>query len=105
MRTCEEQLATIEERACRLRSRQAARRSMAAGALATMACMVGIVVAAIGMSQLNLNDTDIASGQGSFGSLILNDATQGYVLIGALSFLLGACVTLLCVHLHDQRKS
>ena len=44
------------------------------------------------------------SSTGAFGSLILSSPYLGYIVIGTLSFALGVCLTLLCLHLRAKEK-
>ena len=102
MRTSEEQLMIIGSRARHLRSRRSARRAVTVGSLAVAARLALIVVVSFSLPQM---PREVAlSPQSSYGSLLLRGPASGYVLIGVLAFLLGVCVTLLCLHLRNRSR-
>ena len=101
MRNLDEQLREIQSRSVKLKTERRDRQVLAAGGLMTCVCLILITAVALSLPAV----FDGASGGGSrYGSLILSTPAMGYVIIGVLAFLLGICVTLLCVHLARRGK-
>lgn len=96
MRNTEDQLLEIKERSARLITEREKRRSVILSRVSVCVCVVLIVAAAVSLSFLS-EGTGIVPG--NYGSLILTSQHLGWVVIGVLAFLLGVCVTLLCVRL------
>ena len=63
----------------------------------TVGGLLAVIFAADGLSRLRIQEETVAA-QG-YGSLIGAGPVAGYVLIGTLSFILGAAVTLICISL------
>lgn len=102
MRSTDEQLAEIAKRATRMSAQAASRRRAALDALAAAACLILIAFVATTTPQLGAAPTGVSASQ--FGSLALTGGAVGYVLIGVLAFLLGVCITMLCIHLRNGRR-
>lgn len=101
MRSTDEQLNEITARAAALRRRQRLRRRIAAESLAACVCLALLIRGAVVMPAF---ETAIRnSADAYYGGLLLSSPSLGYVVIGVLGFLLGICITLLCIHLHKQR--
>ena len=103
MRTCDEQLMEIQARGARLKSRVAWRRKVPVNALATSALLVLLAFVSVTLSGHDISDTAITEQQ-AYGSLVLTSPLMGLVIINVLSFMLGVCVTLLCLHLRDRPR-
>jgi len=96
MRNLDEQLREIHTRSEKLKKARRDRRALALGGSLSCTCLVLIVIVSLSLPSFS----DAAAAQNSrYGSLILSAPYLGYVIIGVLAFLLGICVTLLCVHL------
>ncbi len=96
MRNLDEQLREIHTRSEKLKKTRRDRRVLALGGLLSCACLALIVAVSLSLPSFS----NAAAAQNSrYGSLILAAPYLGYVIIGILAFLLGICVTLLCVHL------
>ncbi|MBR6312929.1 MAG: hypothetical protein IKR51_08165 [Oscillospiraceae bacterium] len=74
------------------------RRSVILSRVSVCVCVVLIVAAAVSLSFLSEGAGIVP---GNYGSLILTTSHMGWAVIGVLAFLLGVCVTLLCVRLRD----
>ncbi|MBQ3405439.1 MAG: hypothetical protein IJG63_08505 [Oscillospiraceae bacterium] len=101
MRKTDEQLRIIMDRSENLKKKRNDRRVLTLGALASCACLA--LIAAVSMSLPAFFD-GAAGNSGRYGSLILSTPGLGYVIIGVLAFLLGICVTLMCVHLSRRGR-
>ncbi len=102
MRSTDGQLWEIMKRADHIKEKRSAQRIAASFALASCACMALLVVTFLYLP--GLSETATAQANGHFGSLLLNASYMGYVVVGVLAFLLGVCVTMLCLHLRRLRK-
>ena len=96
MRDLDVQLQEIRMRSEQLKEDENSRRTLGLEVLSLCACLAVLIAAALSMPAFS----DVASSRTArYGSLILSTPSLGYVVIGALAFLLGICVTLLCVRL------
>ena len=102
MRSTDEQLREIMKRADHIQNKRTSQKAIVSYALAACACMALFVVASLYLPGLSAAGN--AEGNVHYGSLLLNTSYMGYVVIGVLAFLLGVCVTLLCLHLRRLRK-
>lgn len=101
MRTTAERLAAAKQRARELeraRQRRRARGILCAG---TAACLVVIVSLALVMPGITEGFSDTALGGGMAAS-IFSGRSLGYLVVGLLAFVLGVCVTVLCVRLRGH---
>ena len=101
MRQTDDQLREILERSEKLK-RKASRRIAAAQALSAAACFV--LLLALSLTIPTVSGAAGGPEPGSYGSLILSSPQLGYMVIAVVAFLLGVCVTLLCVHLRKQNR-
>ena len=92
MRTLDEPLGLIRGKAAkRLEKRRRLLRSGAASA-------AGLLLAAALGVFLPRQETGLAMPEGGgFGSLVLSSPILNYVVVAVLAFILGICITLLCV--------
>ena len=105
MRDTDERLREILRKAGPVRERRKLRRQILADALAS--CVTLCLMIAVFRVLPRLNTADAAGGAGHYGSLLIAPPGLGLVIIGLLSFALGVCVTLLCIHrkkLKEQGK-
>lgn len=102
MRNIDEQMAEIKKRSDRMKRKQLLRQKITADTAAVCACLVLLVAAAPAMPAVSYGMQYSAGTY--YGSLLLPSSTLGYVVIAVLGFLLGICVTLLCVHMHKQKE-
>lgn len=102
MRTTEIQLREILERSERVRVRRGLHKRMTVEGISALVCLVLIVGASLAVPRpacATLQNTE-----GSYGSLILGISWVSYVIIGLLTFALGICATLLCIHWQQLRQ-
>lgn len=102
MRTPYEQLNTILRKAEDKRAQRKRRRRILREAGLSSLCLCLIVAAARFLPRFE--GTANAGAGERYGSLILSSPFVGYVVIGALSFVLGVCFTLLCLHLRRKER-
>ena len=102
MRSTDEQLNEITVRSAKLRKKQKMSRIIAAESISVCVCLVLLICSACIMPSLETTVQD--SSMEYYGGMLLSSPSLGYVVIGVLGFLLGICITLLCVHLHKQQK-
>lgn len=102
MHSTDEQLNEITARAAKLRKKQTLRRTMAAESVFGCICLALLIHCAGAMPAFETAVQDSADAY--YGGMLLSSPALGYVVIGVLGFLLGICITLLCVNLHKQGK-
>ena len=102
MRSTDEQLREIMKRGDYIKEKKSSQKAAASFALAACACVALLIVTTLYLPGLTTAGTPQANGH--YGSLLLNTSYMGYVVIGILAFLLGVCVTMLCLHLRRLRK-
>lgn len=102
MRSTDDQLREIMKRADFIKDKKKSQKIVASYVLSIVACILLVVVTALHLPGLSSLETTQVNGY--YGSLLLSTAYMGYVVIGLLAFLLGVCVTLLCLHLRRMRK-
>ena len=93
MRTTAERLAEAKRRARELereRQRRRARGILCAGTAACLAIIVSLALAMPGIAE-GFSDTTLGGGR-----------SLGYLVVGLLAFVLGVCVTVLCVRLRGH---
>ena len=100
MRSSDEQLSVILNKAQEKRKTMRKRKRVVREAGLTALCLCLIVAASFFMPQTE--QSVMQETQGAYGSLILSSTYVGYIVIGVLSFALGACLTLLCLHLRQS---
>ncbi len=97
MRSIDEQMELILEKAQMKQEKDRLRKAHALQGAVTASGLFAVLLAADGLSRLQLAGGTVAAE--AYGSLIGAGPAGGYVLIGALSFILGAAVTLVCIFL------
>jgi Mn2+/Fe2+ NRAMP family transporter len=102
MRTDSERIEAMHERAMQLKSRQRRKRAQAAQVIASVACFSVVLVMAMAMPEL-----EQAAPTSPFptmsGSMFTDSGALGHVVVGTISFFLGAAVTAFCFHLRAWR--
>ncbi len=105
MRSNDERVAAVEKRVKEWERQKKQRLSRYIGLSAAAACLlivIGIGVAMPGI-MAGLTEGDYTS-TGMMASIFYEGSTLGYVLIGLMAFILGACLTVLCFLLHCRDK-
>lgn len=95
MRSTDEQLKEILRRSEAIKEKRAIQKRLRASALASCACAALLI--AVFAYLPRIKDTAQSSTAQRYGSLLLTAPYMGYVVVGALAFLLGICVTILCI--------
>lgn len=105
MRTTEERVRLIRERAAEKRRTAQKRRRLAQCAGCVAASLLLIVGLGARLSGLTLSENAPGTGETpGAASLIGRSDALGYIVMGVLAFLLGACVTMLLYRLRGGRK-
>jgi len=93
MRQIDDQLSEILRRTDIIREKTKLKKQMLTEAAVSVICF-----AFIALSLFNMPEPGSAAGDETrYGSLILSSQYIGYIVIGALAFIIGVCVTLLCI--------
>jgi len=100
LRGTDEQMKDIMRRAERLRERKSAKSRIASLAGSSLLSLVLLIAAASYIPALGGHES-VSAADGHYGSLIISGPGLGYAVIGILAFVLGICVTLLCLALRD----
>lgn len=99
MHSNEERMAAVKQRAAQLKREQQKRQSVLAAA-GSLALIIGL---SLGMPSL-LERTSHYTGYAATASIFQSGAALGFWVIGLVAFVLGVCVTLLCVRLQRLSK-
>ena len=105
MRNHEERLEEVQKRIAQVQYKQKQRRSYMMAVSSVAICLVVIVGLASVMPGVAQNI--IVSDYDTFkttASIFTEGTMFGYLLIGLIAFVLGVCVTILCLHIHNLQK-
>ena len=94
MRNTDDQLKEIMQRSKTIKAKHDSKVAIAAEAVSSVICLILMVVVIALLPGFNAGG-NVAT-QVQYGSLILRSSYIGYVIVGALAFILGILVTLLC---------
>ena len=76
-----------------------------AAVFAMAACLVVIVSVSLSLPGiLNRIEPGTSFGYETAATILGGSTALGYMVIGLLAFILGACVTILCFHIHQLNK-
>ena len=95
MRNTDEQLREILRRSETIKEKRIIEKRLRASALAS--CVSLFFLIAVFAFLPRITETAQSSTAQWYGSLLLTAPYMGYVVVGTLAFLLGVCVTLLCI--------
>ncbi len=101
MLNTDEQLKTIMDRAKVIKSKHDIKVTIAVEAVSSALCLM--VLAAVAILLPGFNTGSNVATQVQYGSLILRASYIGYVVIGALAFILGILITLLCTQVRKLK--
>ncbi|MCR4727922.1 MAG: hypothetical protein K5796_04645 [Lachnospiraceae bacterium] len=101
MLNTDEQLKTIMDRAKVIKKKHDVKVTIAVEAVSSALCL--IVLAAVTVLLPGFDAGSTAATQVRYGSLILRSSYIGYVVIGALAFILGILITLLCTQVRKLK--
>ncbi|NLB50110.1 MAG: DUF4179 domain-containing protein [Clostridiaceae bacterium] len=105
MRSTEERLAAVKERALEIEAKRSKRRSRLIGASAVAVSLLVILGLSFLISSLEVGSSKtLYTGTGVTASIFDVSNRLGYVLIGVLSFALGVAITILFYRIHIRNK-
>ena len=105
MRSHEERVAETKRRIAQIEREKRRRRNTITMASAVAACLVLLIGASLAMPGIAASiQTGDYSGFETAASMYGGGAALGYIAIGLLAFLLGACVTVLCFRLRQMNR-
>ena len=105
MRSHEERVAEAKRRIAKIEREKRLRRDKITMISAAAACLALLIGASFAMPGIAANiQTGNYSGFETAASMYGGGAALGYIVIGLLAFLLGVCVTVLCIRLHQMKR-
>ena len=105
MRSHEERVVETKRRIAAMERKKRLRRNTVTMASAVAACLVLLIGASLAMPGIAESiQTGDYSGFETAASIFHGGAALGYIVIGLLAFLLGACVTVLCFRLRQMNQ-
>ena len=105
MRSHEERVAETKRRIAKIEREKRLRRNTITMASAVAACLALLIGASLAMPGIAANiQTGDYSGFETAASIFHGGAALGYIVIGLLAFLLGVCVTVLCLRLRQMSR-
>ena len=105
MRSLEERVAETKRRIAARQREKRRRRDKITMISAVAACLALLIGASLAMPGIAANiQTGDYSGFETAASMYGGGAALGYIVIGLLAFLLGVCVTVLCVRLRQMSR-
>ena len=105
MRSHEERVAEAKRRIAKIEREKRRRRDTITIASAVAACLALLIGASLAMPGIAASiQTGGYSGFETAASIFHSGAALGYIIIGLLAFLLGACVTVLCFRLRQMNR-
>ena len=105
MRSHEERVAETKRRIAKMEREKQLRRNTVTMASAVAACLVLLIGASLAMPGIAARaQAGDYAGFETAASMYGGGAALGYIVIGLLAFLLGVCVTVLCVRLRQMSR-
>ena len=105
MRSHEERVAETKRRIAKIERAKRRRRNTITISSSVAACLALLIGASFAMPGIAASiQTDNYSGFETAASMYGGGAALGYIVIGLLAFLLGVCVTVLCVRLRQMSR-
>ena len=105
MRSLEERVVETKRRIAKIEREKRRRRNTVTMASAVAACLALLIGASFAMPGIAARiQTGDYSGFETAASMYGGGAALGYIVIGLLAFLLGACVTVLCFRLRQMNR-
>ena len=101
----EERIAEIKRRIAKKEQQQRMRRRRIVSAVCIAACFAVIVGFSFAMPGIvGQIEPGTSSGFETAATILGGSTALGYMVIGLLAFILGACVTILCFRIHQLNK-
>lgn len=104
MRTTDERMAALTQRTKEIKRKQRMKKERIAVACSLCVCLLAIGGLSWLLPGMALDITPMATTVGGAASIFEHADFLKYIVIGAVSFVLGSAVTLLCVLLHRRNK-
>ncbi len=102
MRSSDVQFAEIMNRSKAVKEQRLLKKKITIDGIVIALLVVLLVVVSRTIPMLKDTTTEVA--EQHYGSLYLVTPNLGYVMIGLVAFVLGICVTILCMHLKKWKK-
>ena len=100
----EERIAEVKRRIAKKEQQQRLRRRRIVSAVCIAACFAVIVGVSFAMPGIiGRIEPSTSSGFETAATILGGSTALGYMVIGLLAFILGACVTILCFRIHQLR--
>ena len=101
----EERIAEVKRRIAKKEQQQRLRRRRIVSAVCIAACFAVIVGVSFAMPGIiGRIEPSTSSGFETAATILGGSTALGYMVIGLLAFILGACVTILCFRIHQLNK-
>ena len=95
MRSTDEQLHEIMQRADHITEMRSIRRHMLTAGASSLTCVVMLVIVSMYIPHITMLPQETVQTQ--YGSLLLAAPYLGYIIVGVIAFALGICVAILCM--------
>ena len=96
MHSTDDQLKEIMRRAETVKETRSRKKQLRASALASGICAALLIAVCIFLPGLSFTQDGATPQQ--YGSLLLKTPYMGYIVVGVIAFVLGICITLLCIN-------
>lgn len=103
MRSTDEQLHEIMQRAENITETRNIRSRMLTAGMSALACVIMLVIVSMNIPRITVLSAE--NEQTQYGSLLLAAPYLGYIIVGIIAFALGICVTLLCMNWKKLRET
>ena len=105
MRTTEERLTLMHNRAAEISRESRHRKVLVLQAAAVILCFAAVIAAAFVMPGFNSGSVAEAGQSGMYASIFAGSAVFGYIAVGIIAFLLGTAVTVFCFRLRKWENN
>lgn len=99
MRTSEERIAALHQRAAELEMEKRKHKVQMIQAISVTVCFVAVILLALILPGISGNFSQKVGSSGMSASIFSNSIVLPYIVIGILAFLLGISVTVFCIRL------
>ena len=103
MRSSDERIASLHERAGEMRKTARARKVRIMQITSSVACVAFVIALAAFMPGIETKPMDTAPG-GLHGSIFTETSSLGYIVVGIVAFLLGTALTMFLFRLREWRE-
>lgn len=102
MRNIDDQLSEIMKKSDTIVKRKAAYKAITIYSTASLSCMLFLVLALINLP--GLKGSNATAGNTTYGSLLMNTAYAGYVVVAFLALMMGVFLTLLAIRVRELHR-